>query len=199
MVKRKNMEKKPYDKCLACDYFGNGCDGPRTSSMPLERWCEWLREVKHMRGLTNATIAEIAGLSVTTVERVMAGNLDKDILRYTATAIENATIGSNGQYPCYLAFLDDMPDDTKTVSKLQAELEQLRANIGRTHEFQEKVLNSVREDAEKRHSEMKDKYENEIAYLKRHVESLIVDNTRLREQMDRKDDYIDRLAKKAGI
>ena len=198
MLRKKNMDK-PYNRCLHCEYFGNGCDGPRTSSMSLERWCEWLRDVKDIQKLTNAQIAEAANVSVATVDRVMSGSLAKDIMRSTSTAIENATIGSNGQYPCYLAFLDEMPEETRTVKKLQEELAQLRANIGRAHDFQEKVINNVREDAEKRIEELKDKYEKEVAYLKKQVESLLGDNNRLREQMDRKDDYIDRLAKKAGI
>jgi len=190
---------KPYNRCLSCEYLGNGCDGPRTSSMSLERWCEWLRDVKDIQKLTNEQIAEIANVSIATVNRVMAGSVAKDIMRSTSAAIENATIGSNGQYPCYLAFLDEMPEETRTVKELQEELAQLRANIGRAHDFQEKVINSVREDADKRIEELKDKYEKEVAYLKKQVESLLGDNNRLREQMDRKDDYIDRLAKKAGI
>lgn len=199
MIKKSTSGKKPYNRCLNCEHLGNGCDGPRTSSMSLERWCEWLRDVKRIREMTNVEIAEASGVSVTTVERVMSGNLEKDIMRSTSTAIENATIGSNGQFPCYLAFFDEMPDEKKTVKELQAELEQLRANIGRTHEFQERVINGVREDAEKRLAEMREKYEKEVAYLKKQAQDLEHSNHRLREQMDRKDDYIDRLAKKAGI
>ena len=49
---------KPYNKCLSCPHRSTRCDGPRTSAMELRRWCEFMRDMKELNGLTNLEIAE---------------------------------------------------------------------------------------------------------------------------------------------
>ena len=66
----------------------------------------------------------------------------------------------------------DSPETLKEMERLQQEntklvdtLEQLRGNIGRTHEFHETVINGVREDTDKRIEELRDLYEKHIAFV----------------------------------
>lgn len=158
-MKKSNTGKKPYNRCLICEYLGNGCDGPRTSSMSLERWSEWLQDVKKIREYTNAEIAEMADVSITTVTRVMSGNLEKDIMRSTAAAIENATIGSTGQYPCYLAFLETIPDESKTIQQTQAEMAELRKNIEHLHISYQAEMATIREEAQRKIDYLKEENE----------------------------------------
>lgn len=77
--------------------------------MKLERWCEFMRDMKIANGLTNAEIAERSGVSIKTIERIMAINCASDIMRETCRLIEDAIIGSSNQYPCYLAFEEAAP------------------------------------------------------------------------------------------
>jgi len=160
-----------------------------------------MRDIKEVDGLTFEEISERTNgqMSAPSIQNALAPSATRDLNRETARIIENAIFGIDVAHPCPFEFLDDIDADSKRVIEVEEELAQLRANIGKTHEFQERVINGVREDAEKRIYELKDKYEKEVAYLKKQVEALQNDNDRLRVQMDRKDDYIDRLAKKAGI
>ena len=81
-----------------------------------------MRDMKELNGLTNAYIAEEAGISVKTVERLMALNTDQDIYRDTARRIENAIIGSTNTYPCYLAFEEENLPDAQKMSDAMRDL-----------------------------------------------------------------------------
>jgi len=114
---------KPYNRCLSCHHRQVRCDGPRSSAMPLARWCEFMRDMKELNGLTNADIAEKSGVSIKTIERLMALNSDQDIMRETARLIEDAIIGSSNQYPCYLAFEETVPEDKQKLNDALRDLE----------------------------------------------------------------------------
>ena len=125
-TKKTTFAEKPYNRCLSCHHREcKRCDGPRTSAMELLRWCEFMRDMKEVNGLTNAEIAEKSGVSVKTIERLMALNVDKDIYRETARLIENAIIGSSNQYPCYLAFEEQHPNNEQKLNDALRELERV--------------------------------------------------------------------------
>ena len=73
-----------------------------TRGMDLEEWCEYLRDVKEIAHLTNAYIAKEADVSVRTIERIMAINIEQDIMRATARRIEMVVIGAVGKHICEL-------------------------------------------------------------------------------------------------
>lgn len=114
---------KPYNRCLSCHHRKVRCDGPRTSAMPLARWCEFMRDMKELNGLTNAEIAEKSGVSIKRVERLMALNSEQDIMRETARLIEDAIIGSSNQYPCFLAFEESVPEERQKLNDALRDLE----------------------------------------------------------------------------
>lgn len=143
-------EKKPYDRCLHCEKRGEKCDGPRTSAMALSRWCEFMRDMKEINKMTYAEISRISGVSLRTIEKILSGKLDQDIMRETARLIENAIIGSSNQYPCYMAFMESLPPETKRAAEIEAEMAELRKNIALLHESYNAELVRVREEEQRK-------------------------------------------------
>lgn len=159
---KKTKETNAYDRCLTCRYLGDGCDGPNTLSMTLERWCEWCRALKRIRGMTNSEIAEISGVSTKTVEKIMAGQASKDIMRSTAGDITRALVGSAGQWPCSLALEETTSDSTKELIAKTAELDELRRTLEGIHNSYRAELETVRQGEATKIEFLRD----EIAYLK---------------------------------
>ena len=131
MKKQIIFTDEPYYACLDCSHRAEGrCNGPRTSTMTLEGWCKFMRAMKETNGITNKEIEKRTGISVKTIEKIMAINCDHDIMRDTARIIENAIIGSSTSYPCYLAFEENVPEVSQRVSGALADLER---SLGEQH------------------------------------------------------------------
>lgn len=196
-MKRKNdFTEKPYNRCLRCQHRKVRCDGPRTSAMELSRWCEFMRDMKEANGLTNAQIAETTGISIKTIERLMAQNCDQDIMRETARRIEDAIIGSSNQYPCYLAFEESIPDNTQQLGVAMTELERALADnkdyrvaLDNIHASYNAEMQLIRDDAQKK-----------IDYLMSEIDRLRADAEHWRHENDRKgkliDMYMDKIVSK---
>lgn len=120
MKVRQDPSSKPYYRCLTCARFRKICGGIPTRDMDLQNWCEYLRDVKDITHLTNAKIADDADVSVKTIERIMAINIDQDIRRATARRIELAIIGPVVDHTCYL---DHDPTAAERIESLLAEIE----------------------------------------------------------------------------
>ena len=156
-TKTPNAEK-PYNRCLSCHHRKVRCDGPRTSAMPLERWCEYMRDMKELNGMTNAEIADTSGVSLKSIERLMALNCEQDIMRETARLIENAIIGSSNKYPCYLAFEESAPAEEKQkLNDAMRDLERAlndnkdyRQLLDRIHESYNAEMQTIRADAQRK-------------------------------------------------
>lgn len=131
MKKQIIFTNEPYYACLDCSHRAAGrCNGPRTSTMTLEEWCKFMRAMKEKSGITNKEIEKQTGISVKTIEKIMAINCDHDILRDNARLIENAILGSSTRYPCYLAFEENVPEVSQRVSGALADLER---SLGEQH------------------------------------------------------------------
>ena len=151
MPNKKNYKEKPYNRCLFCDHRGVSCNGPRTSDMDIERWREFMRDMKEMEGLTYAEISLRSNIPARTIEKKLSpGGDGQDIMRETARLIEKAIIGSSAQYPCYMAFLESLPDEKKSSVALEAEMELLRHNIELIHASYQKELEIVRAEAQQK-------------------------------------------------
>jgi response regulator of citrate/malate metabolism len=130
MKTKTDFSTKPYNRCLFCPHrIEKRCDGARSSAMELPRWCEYMHDMKEANGLTNAYIAEASGVSLKTIDRIMAMKCDQDIMRETARRIENAIIGSSNQYPCILAYEESAPNAANRLSETMQELEYTRTEI----------------------------------------------------------------------
>ena len=89
--------------------------------MDLKEWCEYMHDVKEYFHLTNAYIAKESDVSIKTIERIMAINIEQDIMRSTARRIELAIIGPVGNHTCYLDYGDNTA--TERISRLLTEIE----------------------------------------------------------------------------
>lgn len=174
MKKNTNFAEKPYNRCLECHHRKDKlCDGPRTSAMELARWCEFMRDMKEVNDLTNAEVAERSGVSVKTIERLMALRSDQDIMRETARLIEDAIIGSSNQYPCYLAFEETVPDNTQQLTVAMTELERALADnkdyrtaLDNIHASYNAEMQLIRDEAQKK------------------IDYLLEENRRLRDDVE---------------
>lgn len=93
-----------------------------------------MRDVKEVAHLTNAYIAEEAQVSTKTIERIMAINIEQDIMRATARRIELVIIGAVGKHICELDHDDGM------VNKLLAEVEYWKNENDRKAKIIDKLL-----------------------------------------------------------
>lgn len=121
MKPRHDPSTKPYYRCLSCPRFRNTCGGRPTRDYDFETWCELIRDVKEAFHLTNAYIAKEADVSIKTIERIMAINIDQDIMRSIARRIELAVIGPVVNHTCYLDYGDGT--STERIKSLLAEVE----------------------------------------------------------------------------
>ena len=131
---------KPYYRCLSCPRFRRNCGGRPTRDYDLQSWCEYMRDVKELAHLTNAYIAKEADVSIKTIERIMAINIEQDIMRATARRIELVIVGPVGDHTCYL----DHDDSTVTerINRLLAEIEFWRKENDRKAKIIDKYLDS---------------------------------------------------------
>lgn len=205
----------PYDKCISC-LMRNAkhCDGPNPLVFKGARRVDFLRKLQRSNKETmrngstwsyDHIAAKTGGVSKATVIRIMnEENYDPGTFAY-GEVFRVLFDSSVGTYPCGIHSEEkevvyvDSPETLKELERVQqenetlrAELAQLRANIGRAHDFQEKELAAVREEARKQAEKQTEAYRADVQEYKDLV-------AHMREQMTRKDDYIDRLAKKAGI
>ena len=118
MKTRHDPATKPYFKCLSCPKFRKHCGGMPTRGMDFQNWCEYLRDVKEIAHLTNAYIAKEADVSITTIDRIMAINIDKDIIRSTARRIEMVVLGDVGKHICEI-------DDSAATERINSLLEEV--------------------------------------------------------------------------
>lgn len=205
MKKQIIFSDEPYYACLDCSHRGAGrCNGPRTSSMTLLEWCKFMRALKEKSGITNKEIEKQSGVSIKTIEKIMALNTDHDIMRDTARLIENAIIGSCTSYPCYLAFEENLPEVSQRVSNDLRDLE--RALDEQHREALDNIRNShaaemlaIKAAHTADINTIVDEYTGKIQYLLGLVERLQRDHDHLWEENTRKSHIIDRLIERQGV
>ena len=138
MKARQDPSTKPYYRCLSCARFRKSCGGIPTRGMDLQNWCEYMRDVKEIAHLTNAHIAKEADVSIKTIERIMAINIEQDIMRATARRIELVVIGPVGEHTCFLDHDDSAA--AEKIDRLQAEVEYWRKENDRKAKIIDKYL-----------------------------------------------------------
>ena len=120
MRTRHDPATQPYYKCLSCQRFRHICAGYPTRDMNLQEWCEYIRDVRDVAHITNAYIAKESGVSLKTIERIMAISHEQDFMRETARKIERAVIGNVTKFQCY----NDGCDSEK-ISQMQTAIDHL--------------------------------------------------------------------------
>ena len=138
MKPRQDPSTMPYYRCLSCTQFRKSCGGIPTRGMDLQTWCEYMRDVKELAHLTNAYIAKEAEVSIKTIERIMAINIEQDIMRATARRIELVIIGPVGEHTCYLDSDDSAA--AERINRLLQEIEYWRKENERKAKIIDKYL-----------------------------------------------------------
>lgn len=199
MKKQIIFTDEPYYACLECSHRAAGrCNGPRTSSMTLEEWCKFMRAMKETNGITNKEIEKRTGISVKTIEKIMAINCDHDIMRDTARLIENAIIGSSTSYPCYLAFEENVPEVSQLVSGALADLErslgeQHTAALDNLRNSHAAEMLAIKAKHTAKMNALKEEENAKVEYLSRLVERLQREKDNLWAENVRKSRIIDQL------
>ena len=143
------LEEKPYNICISCPKIGQTCDGPNFLAMSVERFCEWCKLRRDYLGWKNQLVADKAGVSKISVERIMAGD-SKDLRITTMQAVAKALVnGVWGQSPCVLV--------TETVREIRvdnpvivAQCQHLQNTLDSLTEEHKKDLAFIREEAQKK-------------------------------------------------
>ena len=143
MKTRPPPSTKPYYPCLSCPDFGKTCAGKSTRKMTTKEWCEYMKDVKECRKAkgdftTNQQIADAADASVSTVERILAISIDKDINRDIARRIEIAIIGTDAEKPCYREYTDSALQER--VAALEEEVRRWKYENDLKNRVLEKLL-----------------------------------------------------------
>lgn len=162
-------------KCLYCPRLGETCCGPNPFALGVDALCDWCVKLKRIKHITNEDIAEIAGVSLGTVENLMAKKI-KDIRLTTAAAILRALVGSMDNWPCYLELAEYAEDAAGEHNRVVAELENatvqlmnMQAELARAQAAYAKELDVIREEYHKNVEFIKGeltKRERDIEYLK---------------------------------
>ena len=138
MKPRPDPSMKPYYRCLSCPRFRKVCGGRPTRDYDLQTWCEYMRDVKELVHLTNAYIATEADVSIKTIDRIMAINIDQDIMRSTARRIELVVIGPVGDHTCCQDYNGDTAADR--IASLMAEVDYWKKENDRKAKIIDKYL-----------------------------------------------------------
>ena len=140
MKTRPDQSSKPYYKCLSCPRFRNTCAGLPTRDMTLQEWCELIRDVMDVFHISCAYVAENGDVSIKTVERIKARNIDQDIMRGTSRRVEQIVLGPASNHTCYLDH--DPTADAELIKQLRAEVEYWRKENDRKAKIIDKYLDS---------------------------------------------------------
>jgi len=146
-----------------------------------------MRDLKELNHMTNQEIAEASGVSVKTIERLMAQNSSQDIMRDTAMRIENAIIGSSSKYPCYLAFEEENGPDEQRLNDAMRDLERALDDNKDYREALDKIHDSYKAEMELIRAEAQKK----IDYLLDLTAKLRADNENLWAENNRKSRVVD--------
>lgn len=143
------LEEKPYNICISCPKIGQTCDGPNFLAMPVERWCEWCHLRRDHLKWKNQTLAEKAGVSKMSVERIMACDV-KDLRITTMQAVTKALVnGAWGQSPCVLVTTSEKEiyvDNPVIVAQCQ----HLQNTLDSLTEDYKRDLAFIRDEAQKK-------------------------------------------------
>ena len=117
----------------------------------------------------------------------MALNSDQDIMRETARRIEDAIIGSSNQYPCYLAFEENVPEASDKLNDALRELERALAD---NNDYR-KALDNIHASYNAEMQLIRDDAQAKIAFLRSQLDRLQRDNDYLWTESNRKSKMID--------
>lgn len=143
------MPEKSYSRCIDCEHIGKKCGGPDfivMEAQKLSEWCRLRKEYLHKSDpkWTNAYVSKQADVSLTTVNRFFAGDIEDTKLSTAARILRVLVNGTWGQYPCLMVGNDSTDPAAEAeclrlreqVSSERAKIEYLKQQVA----FQERQL-----------------------------------------------------------
>ena len=110
-----------YDECITCDKLGRLCHGPNFISMPAADLLDWCKRRKQHLGLSRERLAEMSGIPLGTINRLLSGthyDFRYETLRPIIMVLLGGTFSGN---PC------PSPDLSEENERLRTELAELRS------------------------------------------------------------------------
>ena len=141
MKVRPDPINKPYYKCLICPRFRNLCGGMPTREMTLQEWCEYICDVMYYYHLTNASVAQVADVSMATMEKISAGNCKQDFMRGTTRRVEQVVLGSVGDHTCFRNRYNGT--EAEEIEKLKAELVEAKKDLARERDAHDRLAKII--------------------------------------------------------
>ena len=131
MKRLQDLSTRPYYSCLLCPDFRTLCGGMPTRGLDLKEWCECIRDVMDYFGLSCAYVAKEADVSLRTIERIHAVNIDQDIMRSTCRRIEIVVFGHATRLLCKMDQDAAVTDKIAALEKKLAETEKDRDRLAK--------------------------------------------------------------------
>lgn len=147
-----------YKDCLTCPKLGISCDGANFLAMTAHELLEWCKLRKNRMGLSNADLAEMAGVPVGTLNRLFSSDMI-DCKYETVRPIVKALVGDWTKNPC------PTPGEAKKDEHLIAELERLKTE-------NESIKRHFTE-AEERHSKIVTQHHEDMAKVRNNTENAL--------------------------
>ena len=139
MKKLQDLTAKPYYRCLLCPDFRSLCGGMPTRGLDLKEWCECIRDAMDFLHLSCADVAKDADVSLRTIERIHAVNVDQDIMRSTCRRIEIVVFGQATRLMC------KMDHDATATSALIEQLRKDNEHLRKENERYAKIIDKYLE------------------------------------------------------
>jgi len=151
-------KEKPFNKCLNCEYLGNGCSGPNLNAMSVERACEFLQIRRVQLGYSYQKTADLSFLSLVTVKRILTGKI-KDPSFLSMQALTFALVADpKGKYPCAMEHFTEETEQAVAACKVaQAALAQKEKELAEEKEkvaYRDERIRSYQHQVEFKEAQM---------------------------------------------
>lgn len=151
-------KEKPFNKCLQCEYLGNGCSGPNLNAMSVERACEFLQIRRVQLGYSYQKTADLAVLSLVTVKRILTGKI-KDPSFLSMQALTFALVADpEGKYPCAMEHFTEEAEQAVAACKVaQNELARVEKELAEEKEkvaYRDERIKSFQHQVEFKEAQM---------------------------------------------
>ncbi len=171
-----DVDKKPYNTCIDCEFLGKKCDGPNFLAMTKDQRVEWCRLRKNLMQRndpkwTNQYISDITGLSKASVDRFFRAEVD-DIRVSTLSMMMNVLINGDKdgwkQSPCAMTSLNPNADEElqKRCKALEDMNDRLKSDVSHKDERIDFIIDQIK-NKDKQISDMTERMKERTTYMKR--------------------------------
>lgn len=149
-----------FEKCIKCDRLGESCI-PNFLLLPFAELLQWCNKRQKYLEWTNQTLADKSKVPVGTINRIKAGDYSDckySTIRYLLIALIG---GTTEEFPC----MDQMEKELKQLELFEQQAAKLAATEKENKALKNR-LNKIDEQHRKDIREIKEEYQEQIAFLK---------------------------------